>query len=82
MKWFISAGEKFLIEQEESSHAKHQLSSQGMVENASQTIFSKIQISTFQNMFYGLTPVHNQKAKLSTRSGWCSKYHLSGLING
>ena len=21
-------------------------------------------------LFYGLTPVHNQKAKLSTRSGW------------
>ena len=28
-------------------------------------------------LFYGLIPVHNQKAKLSTRFGWCSKYYLS-----
>ena len=25
-------------------------------------------------LFCGLTPVHRKKAKLSTRSGWCSKY--------
>ena len=34
------------------------------------------------SLFYGLISVQRQKAKLSTRSGWWSKYRWSGLING